>query len=315
MLAVFADPTHLLAEKTIVIPSRRTFAFASLLALSLPLMSCNSPTPLPRTVSHSQGRKPVDSAREFLERRHQALNETLDGFVRYREAVIHRGKALTEREIVQANEVLDLEQTHPTSKMLREFIDSPEGAYLSAQDKDFLDRLESRYKEQIRDRFTTIGRDEDSTRIPSRWSHDQLFTIYGRLGAIRRFIQELDQAAIAGLVLKIVDELAPADRDMLIRSVKETSVENARALRTDAQVSRWLSRVVDIQPTLESHRSGFSKRAEVERRLIELVIIQALFFSPFQLDNAAVAGTRFNDFAEPGRNRLDRMVVDELRRR
>ncbi|PPD13954.1 MAG: hypothetical protein CTY25_12015 [Methylobacterium sp.] len=278
-------------------------------------MGCNSPTPLPRTVSHSQGRKPVDSAREFLEQRHKALNETLDGFVRYREAVIDRKKALVESELVWANAVMDLEQNHPTPKMLQEFIDSPEGAYLSAQDKDFLDRLKSRYGEQIRDRFTAIGSDEDSRRIPSRWSHDQLFTIYGRLEAIRRFIQELDQATITGLVLKTVEELAPADRDMLIRSVKEASVENARALRTDAQASNWLSRVADIQPTLESHRSGFIKRAEVERRLIELIIIQALFFSPFQLDNAAVAGTRFNDFAEPGRNRLDRMVVDELRRR
>lgn len=294
--------------------SRRNFTACALILPCLPLLGCNSPPIPPRIVQHRQGRKPVDSAREFLELRHKAANDVLDGFIRYRHAVIDQAKSISASEIAWAYEVMEVEQTNPSPKTLREFIDSPEGAYLSAQDKEFLDRLEHRFQQQIQDRLTSVSDDADARRLPSTWSNNELFVIYGRLEATRRFIQGLDQPSIGRVVTQVVGHLAQADRDALARGAKTVSGIDARAIRTDDQVRRWTAVLSHIQPALEAQRPGYSQRPSTERQLIDLIVNQALFFAPFAYSNAAVALTRFNDFAEAEQGRLNRMVFDELRR-
>ena len=89
---------------------------------------------------------------------------------------------------------------------------------------------------------------------------------------------------------------------------------DTRALRTDDQVTRWLSVLRYVQPMLECQRPGFAQRPQVERRLLELIVNQALIFAPFQLENVAVAPTRYNDYAATEQTKFERLVNEELRR-
>lgn len=122
-----------------------------LITLSL-LVGCNSADKFPTTVSHSDGDAPVKSLENFVNARAEVLLASANDYLKYAELITTNQKVPD--DLFESGKYLGLENKNSTRSIAGEFSRSSQGAYLSDQDKDFINRLIDEKVDQINEILT-----------------------------------------------------------------------------------------------------------------------------------------------------------------
>ena len=256
------------------------------------LSSCNEIAPeipatstvsLPTAIEARENDKLAESAGEFILSRYEALHEAVAKFGEWANRRLEGDNAV---DLYEYGAVL-LEEFHrPTADIVEDFIMSPKGAYLSEQDKEYLNRLllqqqeehedflvsiEKTIEDQLDARDRDIEKDEVWQAFRTRINPD-LYGMFGTVHVIKRHLASLDQEDL-NLIIASLRRRFHDEQYWLMFA-------NQMAPQPEGPAFDAYQRQYDDDASI---RAAIAERASLDDRHLECEVV-AEFFGPLFLE-------------------------------
>lgn len=165
----------------------------------------------PEYVSRAQGQQLVDGAATFLEARHKAALQVIADFDLYLAAVVDQSIPVRPEWFALAGRLRRSEDRESTSSRLRSFMESAEATYLTAPDRQYLERHEERLRFAAEAQLEAVEAGARTKALPSGVSTARLLSVLNHASDAVGWFKSRSHIHIAGLLATVLAEIPEED--------------------------------------------------------------------------------------------------------